>query len=166
VTVQAIRLATDRLYLPQPLPQRLAAAYDAFELVHSAVRGLAYLDHPEPARHGDRSVLSHTVQARSELARAPTFSPPTGPPPHLALAAADKEAVVAALIELSDALVLALLEAAAQAHQPADATACRQAAIHACYLRKELYADAARPHRHHGAVEQLPSADPSPGDGG
>jgi hypothetical protein len=132
--INLINQTADHLHISQPLPQQLSVAYDAFGLMEYAVRHLAYLDQCEPSRFCARSVLSRTAQARAVLARAPTFTPPASPPPHPALAAADDATVVAALTDLADTLVLALVEIAHQAHDDADVAACLQAAIHACHL--------------------------------
>jgi hypothetical protein len=136
VTISAIRGAASHLSGQRPLTDQLATAYEGLEVVENALRALTNLGAPDRSPHLARA-RSHAGTARASLARAPSLfwlsgSRPTGP------AEAEDDTVLVAVLELADALVLSLVEAADQAHDPRDEAACIQASVQTCLLTKTL----------------------------
>jgi hypothetical protein len=138
VTISAIRSAITHLSGRLSLTDQLATAHSGLEVVENALRGLTNLGAPNRSPHLARA-RSHAGTARAALTRAPSLfwlsgSPPAAP----AQAEAEDDTVLVAVLELADALVLSLVEAADQAHDPRDEAACIQASVQACLLTKAL----------------------------
>ncbi|MBA9002862.1 hypothetical protein [Thermomonospora cellulosilytica] len=137
----------------QPLPQRLIATYRGFEAIEHSIRGLAILAR-EHSPLTYKSIFCPCVLARAELTRAPSFPwPITVPSPRPAVALADDRTALRELAHLAEDILLALVEASAQATEVADHRACTAGAINACLIQQAL----------HHTADALADQEPHPG---
>jgi hypothetical protein len=123
----------------QAFPKRLFSSYQGLEAIEQAIRGLIVLtrEHPAPTY---KYVLCPCALARVELTRAPSFPwPIEAPPPRPAVALTDDRTIIKELASLAESVVLALVEASAQATEVADHRACTAGAINACLIQQELH---------------------------
>jgi hypothetical protein len=134
VSLSLIRTVRTALADPHTIPGRLAAAHRALEVLETAVHDLAFLD-PDPPLLFWTTVHGDAVRARAALAGARSL-PSLGrrPPATVALGAEEPAMVIAALLELAEALVLHLVEAANATRHDGDKACC----LHAALITHEL----------------------------
>lgn len=122
----------------RPLPDRMVLAYTALQVIENAAQELAFLDPLDPPPCW-ATVQKHAARARGELACAPSMHwPLTSPPPTVAFAIDDVATVTAVLIDLSEDVVLLLLEAAGCSEDRRDEPSCLRAVHHTSELTTAL----------------------------
>ncbi|MBO2447139.1 hypothetical protein J4573_08580 [Actinomadura barringtoniae] len=154
ILTDALELVTKHLTQTTSANQLLAAIRAGLNVIDAAVQELEFLDPLDPPPDWP-AVHDHCAKIRSLLARAPSYRQPP-PSAHFRTEAELRErdvpSVIEALIETSNALVLALVECAAQARNPADEICCRSSALCGADLHGALVAlrgDASRPSKGH-----------------
>jgi hypothetical protein len=125
--------ALQRLQEARDLPAVLAAAYDAFEHMLTAIR--AYQDRVDGLFAAFAMSAASAADGRDAVAFAPSFTAPaqrrTPAPAGILRGGRDAGHVADALAELSQLLAVRLVAAAGSAQDSGDVTACRHAAGHA-----------------------------------
>ncbi|GAA2614149.1 hypothetical protein SMC26_24055 [Actinomadura fulvescens] len=128
--VDSIDLVLEDLSNATSLCGRLDAVRTGLALVEVAVQELAFLDPLDPPP--DWPELHRLCdRTRTRLARAPSFRFLSEPScaAKAELSERDVPRLTESLIEVSNALVLTLLEAASQARNPTDEISCRSSAL-------------------------------------
>ncbi|MFI6515609.1 hypothetical protein ACIBF1_08640 [Spirillospora sp. NPDC050679] len=139
MSVLLIRRAIDSLGQEQKLPERLAVAYYALELIENTIQELAFLDPLDPPPRW-AAAQERAARTRGALAEAPSISwPLTTPPPTVACATNEITTVTGLLIELAEDLLTLLLESAEQADRRDDEASCLRAALHCNGLNEALH---------------------------
>ncbi|MGI8333643.1 hypothetical protein ACRYCC_27150 [Actinomadura scrupuli] len=121
----------------KPFPGQLSMAYEGLGVVDGALRGLIRSAAPNRLPHLTRA-LSHAGTARAALSRAPSVFWLFGSPRPAGAAEAEEHTVLAELLNLTEVLVLVLVESADQADDPRDEAACIRASVQTCLLTKAL----------------------------
>ena len=138
MSIDTIHTATAVMAARLPVPVRLTLAYRGLEITQYALRNLAFLN--QGGERGDP--VRHVLLAMAALTTAPALPVPcTAPPPVLALALTPVPEVLAAVADLADTLVFALVETAGQTTTDPDRAACAQAAQHCSDLHRSLTED-------------------------
>jgi hypothetical protein len=148
----ALELVIRHLCQAGTIEGRLAAVRAGLNVIDAGVQELSFLEPLDPPPDWP-VVRRHCDGIRSLMARAPAYRLlPESPHLHteMELSERDVPRVVETLIEASNALVLALVESAAQSHNPADEICCRSSALRGADLHRALLVlrgDASRPVR-------------------
>jgi hypothetical protein len=135
--IPALREAAARLPHRQPLPDQLSMAYKGLGVVDDALRGLIRSASPDRLPHLARA-QSHAGTARAALSRAPSLFWLFGSPRPAGAVEAEEHTVLAELLDLTDTLVLSLVESADQTDDPRDEAACIRASVQTCLLTEAL----------------------------
>lgn len=125
--VQEIEVIEARLRTPCPLPELLAASFEAFELIRILAR--AGEDMVPALFAALMTTADAAVDGREAITAAPSLPPPTGPPPSASIPAGTSTGqIISALASLSALLHTRLAETASSAPTPADQASCGEAA--------------------------------------